>query len=166
MTTGMKLRPVATDKGIEGFAEAAQAALAADYGQAKGAITVCRDLLRRIAKRAADKGSEYFEIATTSGPTLSFNGNLLCEHEFDAGEVTRINIYFAIYETVGGALIAEKSTVLADGTGKEFINTAVVEPQDDVLAMRSAIMDFFEWDIQARSMAVKKLKWSMWREVA
>lgn len=164
--TGTKLRPVATDKGIEGFAEIAQQALSVDYGQAKGAIADAQAALKRIIKRAEATEGERFEIKTSRGPTIEFFGKLLCDHEFDTGERTRLNIYLAIYQTNAGALVAESSSLLADGGGKEIIDTIVVEPSDDVQAMRFAVMDFFDWAQGARNMVTKKLKWSLRRDVA
>lgn len=160
-----KLRPVATDKGIEGLAELAQEALSVDYGQAKGAIADAAAALKRIIKRAEAAEGERFEIKTSRGPTIEFFGKLLCDHEFDTGERPRLNIYLAIYQTNGGALVAESSSLLADGGGKELIDTIVVEPQDDAQAMRFAVMDFFDWAQGARNMVTKQLKWSLRRDV-
>lgn len=161
----VKLRAVPTDKGIEGLAEIAQQALAADYGQAKGAIADAQAAMKRILKRAEAAEGEHFEIKTSRGPTVSFNGKLLCDHEFEAGERTRLAIYIAIYQTDGGALVAESSSLLANGSGKELIDTIVVEPMDDAKAMQFAVMDFFEWAQGARNMVTKKLKWSLRRDV-
>lgn len=159
------MRPVPTDKGIEGLAEIAQKALSVDYGAAKGAIADAQAALKRVIKRAEAAEGEHFEIKTSRGPTVSFNGKLLCDHEFEAGERTRLAIYIAIYQTNGGALVAESSSLLANGGGKELIDTIVVEVQDDVKAMQFAIMDFFDWAQGARNMVTKKLKWSLRRDV-
>ncbi len=160
-----QMRPVPTDKGIEGLAEIAQEALAADYGGAKGAIADAARALKRIIRRAASAEDERFEIKTTKGPTIEFTGKQLCEHEFQAGERTLLNIYLAIYQTEGGALVAESSSLLAMGGGKEFIDTIVVPPIDDVQAMRFEVMDFFDWQQGARNMVTKKLGWSLRRDV-
>lgn len=161
-----QLRPVATDKGIEGFAEIAQQALSADYGAAKGAIADAVAALKRIVKRAGATEDERWEIAVSRGPRLEFTGKLLACDTFQTRGRDPLNIELCVYQSEGGALVGVSSAAPADREGFETIEATVVEPSDDVQAMRFAIMDGFQWSLQARSMATKKLKWSLRREVA
>lgn len=163
MTT--KLRPVATDKGIEGLAEIAQAALAADYQVAKGTITEFQKAMKRIIARAGATVDERFEIVVSRGPRLEFSGKLLAEHTFTTKGRDPLEIEMAVYQTTGGALIGVSSAMPADRQGHETIEATVVEPMEDVQAMRFAIMDGFQWSMAAKSMADKKLGWKLRRDV-
>ena len=163
--TETKLRQVSTDKGIEGFAEIAQQALSVDYGQAKGAIADAQAALKRIIKRAEAAPDERWEINVSRGPRLEFSGKLLCCDTFTTKTRDPLEIELSIYQTEGGALIGVSSAVPAERQGHETIEATVVEPSDDVQAMRFAIMDGFNWALHARSMVSKKLGWSLRREV-
>lgn len=164
--TETKLRPVATDKGIEGFAEIAQQALSVDYGQAKGAIADAQAALKRIIKRAEAAPDERWEIKVSRGPTLDFRGKLLCADTFVTKARDPLSITLEIYQTTGGALIGVSSAVPAERQGHETVEATVVQPGDDIQAMRFAIMDGFDWALHARSMVVKQLKWSLRKEIA
>lgn len=166
--TELKLRPVATDKGIEGFAEIAQQALSVDYGQAKGAIADAQAALKRIIKRAeaAPDDIDDWQIKVSRGPTLDFRGKLLCTDTFVTKARDPLSITLEIYQTVGGALIGVSSAVPAERQGHETVDATVVQPNEDIQAMRFAIMDGFDWALHARSMVTKQLKWSLRREVA
>ena len=165
MTMETKLRPVATDKGIEGLAEIAQQALSVDYGKAKGAIADAHAALKRIIKRAEATVDERWEIAASRGPRLEFSGKLLANDTFTTKGIDPLEIELCVYQTEAGALIGVSSAVPAHRDGHEVIEATVVEPSDDVQAMRFAIMSGFGWDLHARSMATKKLNWSLRREV-
>jgi len=169
MTTNVHTRdltPVATDKGIEGFAEIAQQALSVDFGQAKGAIADAQAALKRIIKRAEATVDGRWEINVSRGPRLEFSGKLLCSDRFTTKGRDPLEITLEIYQTEAGALIGVSSAVPAERQGHETIDATVVEPSDDVQAMRFAIMDGFDWTLHARSMVTKQLKWSLRREVA
>lgn len=161
----MKLRPVATDKGIEGLAEIAQQALSVDYGKAKGAIADAHAALKRIIKRAEASVDERWEIAASRGPRIEFTGKLLACDTFTTKGADPLEIELCVYQSEAGALIGVSSAVPAHRDGHEVIEATVVEPSDDVQAMRFAIMSGFGWDLHARSMATKKLNWSLRREV-
>ncbi len=161
-----KLRPVATDKGIEGFAEIAQQALSVDYGQAKGAIADAQAALKRIIKRAEAAPDERWEINVSRGPRLEFSGKLLCCDTFTTKGRDPLEIELCIYQSEAGALIATSSAVPAERQGHETVKAVVVEPSEDVQEMRFAVMDFYDWELRARSMVTKRLGWSLRREVA
>lgn len=165
MTMETKLRPVATDKGIEGLAEIAQQALSVDYGKAKGAIADATAALKRIIKRAEASVDERWEINVSRGARLEFTGQLLACDTFITKAELPLEIEMCVYQSAGGALIGVSSAMPAHQEGHETINAVVVEPSDDVQAMRFAIMDLFNWDQRARSMVTKKLGWSLRREV-
>ena len=165
MTMETKLRPVATDKGIEGFAEIAQQALSVDFGQAKGAIADAQAALKRIIKRAEATPDERWEINVSRGARLEFSGKLLCCDTFTTSGRDPLEIELCIYQSEAGALIATSSAVPAERQGHETIKAVVVEPSEDVQAMRFAVMDFYDWELRARSMVTKRLGWSLRREV-
>ena len=98
---------------------------------------------------------EPIQIKQTRGPTLRFDGRLLAEN-------TGGPVELEIYETRGGALVA-----VSEGEMRGGIDTraCVVEPCDDEQAMRLAVMEFFDFDNRARTMA-RKLGWRLVREIA
>lgn len=132
------------------------------------ALADCERALYRAAKRAEEVPEEFdrVEIVQTYGPKLEFTGKLLCEGKHETRGRDPLSIRMEIWQTQGGALIAASYAEPADRQGFETAQATVVEPQDDAQAMRFAVMDHFRWDSNARQMVVKKLKWSMRREVA
>jgi hypothetical protein len=96
---------------------------------------------------------------------LEFTGKLLiCENYVTKGR-DPLDLEFCVYQTVDGALIGVSSAAPSSTQGYETVRATVVEPMDDIQAMHFAIMDGFEWGMQAKNMA-KKLGWSLRREVA
>lgn len=117
--------------------------------------------LSRAAKREATLSAEYerVEIVPTNGETVEFTGRLLASQDFAVADK---RIEMEIWETDGGALVGVD--VIDRDNGNERIKVAVAPPQDDVQAMRFAIMDLFDWSNRARSMA-RKLGWSLRRDL-
>ncbi|QZP06774.1 hypothetical protein [Caenibius sp. WL] len=132
------------------------------------ALADCERALFRAAKRAEDMQDRYerVEISQTHGPKLEFTGVLLCETEYETRGRDRLSVRLEIWQTQGGALIAARYAEPAARDGFETIDTAVVAPQEDAQAMRFAVMDHFRWDMNARTMVGKKLKWTLRQEVA
>ena len=131
------------------------------------ALSDCERSLFRAAKRAEDpeNGFERAEIVQTRGPRLEFTGKLLCEDEYESRGNDPLSIRLEVWQTQGGALIAASFAQPANRDGLEVVEATVVEPQDDVQAMRFAVMDHFHWGMNARSMVGKKLKWTLRQEV-
>lgn len=104
------------------------------------------------------------EIEQSRGPTIAFEGKLLCTRtaELPASEMP---LKMAIYQTTAGALIAVSSRPEDGDEGDACIRAAVVEVGDDIQAAHFAILDHFDWDRQAQAM-VAPLGWSLRREVA
>lgn len=153
------------DKRVEELEKIAQQALEIDSAKAKGAIADATAALKRIIKRAEANADERWEIATSRGPRLEFTGQLLaCDTFVTKGEIP-LEIEICVYQTEVGALVGVSSAIPAHLEGHETVDAIVVEPSDDVQAMRFAILDFFNWHIRARSMATKKLGWSLRTEV-
>jgi hypothetical protein len=127
------------------------------------ALHDCERALFRAMRRAETLSAEFerVEIAQTYGPKIEFTGNLLCETEYETRGRDRLSVRLEIWQTQGGAMIAARYAEPAEREGFETIEAGVVEPQDDVQAMRFAVMDHFRWDMAARSMVTKKLKWSL-----
>lgn len=132
------------------------------------AVSILNDTVRSL-KRAARRseipeGMERVEIPQARGPTVEFNGRLLCETSFDTRRGTPLTIHLEVWESAGGALIAVTASTLPGGEGREDCRVTVVPPQDDQQAMRLAVMEHFGWELRARAM-VKKIGWSLRLEV-
>ena len=158
-------------------------------GAAKSALTDCERALKRIAARAEALSGEWerVEIVRSRGPKLEFTGRLLAEHEFQTrGRGPTFDMTLEVWETKGGAMIAASYGQPVDG-GREIVEATVVKPiyqynldthyqtaaladgdpsqSLDAQAMRFAVMDAFDWTDAARTMATKRLKWSLREEV-
>lgn len=122
--------------------------------------------LKRAAKRAEALPDEFerIEVVQQRGPRIEFVGRLLSEQEWVTRGSDPMKVAFEIWETQGGALVAISSTEPADRVGIEIVKAIVVERQDDVLAMRLAVMDFFDFHDRARTMA-RKIGWDLRVEV-
>lgn len=139
----------------------------ANFPAALAAIADCERALKRITARGKPLPAEYerVEIVQAAGPTVEFSGRLLAENGYTTRGPQPLEITMEIFETIGGALVAVSSSTLPGNEGREDCRVTVVEPSEDVQAMRFAIMDAFEWRDRARSMA-KKLGWSLKLDVA
>lgn len=145
--------------------DAAQAAAKADPAVAKGAIADAEKALRRVARRATPNppGYERIELKQDRGPTIEASARLLAETEFDTRGPDPVNVLLELWQTEGGALIAVTSRAMAGSD--EAIEVTVIEPAEDVQAMHFAAMEFWSWDLRARSMVTKQLGWSLRRDV-
>lgn len=152
---------------VSDFQVEAATAWNADGGATLGAIADARRVMKRIIKRAEalSENVERVEIKLSRGPTVEFSGQLLCEDEFTTRGRDPLKITMEVWETRGGALIAVSYSEPADRDGFENAEATVVEPIEDVQAMRFAVMDHFQWEDRARSMVRKKLDWALRREV-
>lgn len=141
----------------------------ANVANRSGALTALADAgaaLKRIAKRGAPLPGEYemVEIAQDRGPVVEFTGRLLAETSFETKRGQPLTMTLEIWETQGGALVAVSASTLPGESGREDARVTVVPPQDDVQAMRFAVMEHFQYENRARSM-VRKLGWSLRQEV-
>ena len=146
--------------------EAARAALDAGVGQEiAAALADCRRALKRAAKRAEALSGEWerVEFVQTRGPIVEFTGRLLLEHSHDSRRGFRVES--EVWETEAGAFVAVLSSSPLDGEGFEDMRVSVIEPSDDVQAMRFAALDHFGWD-QGMRRAATKAGWSLRMEVA
>ena len=128
--------------------------------------TVLADALKAMKReiRRAEVADEWerVEIVQMRGPTVEFTGRLLASTEFTT-KGGALDMALEIGETKARALVAVSSGVMA-GREREDARVTVVPPTDDVQAMRFAVLDAFDWDNRARSMA-RKLGWSLRVEV-
>ncbi len=135
--------------------------------QVMSALADCEATLKRIAARSSTLPEEYerVEFKQTRGPTIEFTGRLLAQSEHNTRR--GVNMLMEVWETSGGAFIAMSSGLPIDDNPNAFedLRVTVVEPSDDIQAMRFAVMDHFNWDLAARSMVSKKLKWSLRQDV-
>lgn len=107
------------------------------------------------------------KIKQMRGPTIMFTGCQIASTEFETRGHDAMSMILEIWLTKGGALIAVSSTAPVDREGFEDVRATVVEPQEDVQAMRLAVMDHFNWDSRARSMVREQLPdWDLVRRVA
>lgn len=146
--------------------------LAVDAWQVAGqeAVSIMTDTeraLKRAKKRAeVPAGYERLTFTQDKGPTIEATVRLLADTAFqiETHRGQQLDIALEIYETAAGALLAVSASTLPGGTGREDVRVTVVPPTDDVLAMRLAVMDAFDWSNYARSMA-RKLGWNMIVEI-
>lgn len=152
---------------MEALRGVAATAWEADSAAAKGAIADAMRAFRRIVNRATPHSEEYerIELVQDRGPTVEFTGKLLCETSFVTRGDDPLRYDLEIYQTAGGALVAARHVIRQQGREDPRTDLLVVEAQDDLLAMRLAVMDFFKWDLRARSMVRKALGWSLKVEV-
>jgi hypothetical protein len=145
---------------------AAQVQLARETGANHGVVLAdAVQTLKRLNKRArAAPGFQPVEIVQHRGPTIEFSGKLLASDKFVTRSDDPMEVLFEIWETDGGALVAIHSSVPAEREGVEINRATVIEPGPDPLAMHCAVMDAFDWQDRARSMA-RKLGWSLRVEV-
>lgn len=151
------------DKIGERIARIEQAARKVEEGNQSvfAALGDCEQALKRIARRAEALPAEYerVEIDQSRGPRVEFTGRLLADSEFQTKGRDALSITLEIWETKGGALIAASYAAPIDRNGHENARVTIVEP-DEPQAMRFAVMEAFDWELRARSMA-KKLGWSL-----
>jgi hypothetical protein len=146
---------------------AAQVQLARETGANHGVVLAdAVQALKRLNKRAESLSDDWerVEIVPQRGATLEFSGRLLASDEFESRGADPMRVSLEIWETQGGALVAVFSSEPATRKGVEVVNAAVVPAQADAHAMRLAVMDFFDWDNRARTMA-RKLGWNLRVEV-
>ena len=105
-------------------------------------------------------------IKQPRGPTIEFTGRQIASTEFETRGHKPMSMILEIWLSEGGALIAVTSTAPARGDGFEDVRAVVSEPQDDVQAMRFAVMNHFNWEARARDMVRKQLpEWDLVRRV-
>jgi len=128
-----------------------------------GAVSPIEGIGGRRAIVADGETFERIKIKQTRGPQIRFEGALLASQEWQArGRKLTIEVW----ETRAGALIgASYGEPTSERGGIADVRAHVVEPSDDPLAMQFEIMDFFDWDNRARSMAQRELGWKLVREV-
>lgn len=129
--------------------------------------TVLADALKAMKReiRRAEAADEWerVEIVQVRGPTVEFTGRLLASTDFTT-KGGALDMALEIWETKAGALVAVSSGMFRGRESREDARVTVVPPTDDVQAMRFAVLDAFDWDNRARSMA-RKLGWSLRLEV-
>lgn len=152
---------------MDQLAELARAADLADRPAALGALADSVRALKRIVNRATPHSEEYerIELVQDRGPTIEFTGKLLCETSFITRGEDPLRYELEIYQTAGGALVCARYVTPEQSRAEPRTDLLVVEREDDVLAMRLAVMEFFKWDLRARSMVRKALGWSLKVEV-
>lgn len=110
--------------------------------------------------------AEYhrIEIEQSHGPVIAFEGKLLCTQTIEslAADIPR---KMAIYQTAAGTLVAVSSCPADADDQPANIRASVIEVNDNVQAAHFAVLDHFNWDRQAQTMALQ-LGWSLRLEVS
>ena len=150
---------------LDSLFTAAAGAILVDRPNALKAISDAERVMKRVVRRAeTPDGYERVSFAQRRGPTIEATARLLRQNSYQIERGQPLEITLEIWETVAGALMAVSASTLADGTGREDIRVTVVPPTEDVLAMRLAVMDGFDWHDYAKTMA-RKLGWSLVQEL-
>ena len=127
-----------------------------------GSLAECANEMRRATKRAEalppSGGYEVVEIVQDRGPTIEFHGKLLGSAEFDTRKGGRVEM--ELWQTRGGGIVG----IITHG---DHVSAKAFDLGDyqGEMALRFAVMDFFAWDVRARSMVTKKLGWSLRKDV-
>lgn len=152
---------------LNALAEQVAAAAPANTPATLAVLADCERALKRITSRGKPLPEEYerVEIVQASGPTIEFSGRLLAENGYTTRGPQPLEIKLEIWESLAGALVAVSSSTLPGEQGREDCRVTVVEPSEDVQAMRLEVMQGLGWHDRARTMA-RKLGWSLKREVA
>lgn len=101
-------------------------------------------------------------VAQTKGPTISFQGKLLAQTEWESNNAGQ-TVVCELWETPERNWIALTSFE-REGRDPTAV-VAVIERIEDEQAMRFAAMDLWDWEYRARSMVKDQLKWSLTRNV-
>lgn len=123
-----------------------------------------KSLKRVLARAKAPAELESFTLPDTKGPTLSFMGRVIASDQYRTRSREPLNMEMTLYETQGGAYIAQTVASPAEQQGFEDARLTIVEPAEDEQARRFAVMDAFGWTDRARSM-VRKLGWTLRQDV-
>lgn len=145
------------------LAEIASRAIAANPGAAGVVIADATAAFKRAIARAETLSDEFerVEFVPTRGPRVEFTGRMLAKTEAPSLEA---DVELEVWETRGGAFVAMRHWIPVDGEVPTEMQLEVVPPAEP-LAMRLQVMEFFRWHQAARTMADKKLKWSLRVEV-
>lgn len=151
---------------IEVLRAAAALAVFQNPAEAYSVLADAERALKRCVRRAEALPEEWerVEIAQSKGPTLEFTGRLIGSQSFATHGREPMQVEFEIWETRAGAMVAVRSTTPTDREGLELVRAAVIEPGEDQMPRRLAVMEHFDWSDRARTMA-KKLGWSFRQEV-
>lgn len=106
---------------------------------------------------------------TTSAP-VRFKGRIIAETEWNTREGCWMR--FTVWETRGGAYIAQISGDVPGKPDQVHCTVGVVEPiydedgERDEIAMQIAVLDVFDFHDRAKAMLKRELGWSPVIEVA
>lgn len=101
-------------------------------------------------------------LRISRGPSLRFTGELIASDEWEANNGRTIRIEF--WQTAGGNLIGVRYSKGDWDENWSVSEAVVIDAADDIQAQRFALLDWFQWEMRARSLA-KGLKWNLTREV-
>jgi hypothetical protein len=103
-------------------------------------------------------------LSPTRGPVTKFVGRIIAEATSHKQGKQRWQ-ECRLWETKGGALIAELVGASDAGTERDITTLTVVEPNQDGGRDMFAVMEGFEWNTLARAMVRDQLGWKLERIV-
>ncbi len=109
-------------------------------------------------------------LKPSRGAPVRFKGRILAETEWDTKDGCWMR--FTVWETRGGAYIAQISGDVPGKPDQVHCTVGVVEPiydedgERDETAMQIAVLDHFDWHDRAKAMLKRELGWSPRIEVA
>ncbi len=148
-------------------------------------VTPTRDTKQQgyLRHQQQENTLEYVKITQTRGPTIKLNGEILAEKAFTrAGRDRPVKVTLIVYEASTGEYVAHQETRPLSGEGYRSSRAEVfaqpiieltvdgtlmdkgdaqAEIERQVQRLHFSIMDFFEWDNHARSMAREQLGWDL-----
>lgn len=108
-----------------------------------------------------EKEWQGMTIAQERGPAYMFVGRRVLSSRWENAAQFNVEHHAQVWETEGGAYVASFKTTDQDGRRVR----AIAIPPGDQVAMRVAVLDFFEWHPSVRN-AAKSKGWSFVVEVA
>jgi len=110
---------------------------------------------------------EPAKIVQSRGPLIQFIGRVLAETTFETDAANPLRVTLRIWQTEAGNWIGQRIRESVDHDGIRDVDAVIVEGSGhETMAMRLAIMDFFDWSPQARKMVCYDLHWKCTMEVA
>lgn len=110
-------------------------------------------------------------LKPSRGVPVRFIGRIIAETEWDTRDGCWMR--FTVWETRGGAYIAQISGDVPSKPDQVHCSVGVVEPiivnsdgDRDETAMQIAVLEAFDWHDRAKAMLKRELGWAPWIEVA
>ena len=103
-------------------------------------------------------------LKPSRGAPVRFKGRIIAETEWDTRDGCWMR--FTVWETRGGAYIAQISGDVPGKPDQVHCSVTVVEPHPNPTAMQIAVLQHFDFHDRAKAMLKRELGWSPVIEVA